>query len=159
MRPPWSRHGSPVSVHSLPAPRVGPFQDALRNIISCLPIVPPSFLLAQVLNQLLLPRLPNDARQALLHQTVELQVIDLGVCVHLQLDVDGFQAAPARGETALRVLAPASSYLRLLRGQDDADRLFFERALVMEGDTELGLVLKNTLDAIGPLLHLPGGKR
>ncbi|MBS0304919.1 MAG: hypothetical protein JSR43_05995, partial [Proteobacteria bacterium] len=34
---------------------------------------------------------------------------------------------------------------------DDADRLFFDRALVMEGDTELGLVLKNTLDAIGPL--------
>ena len=40
---------------------------------------------------------------------------------------------------------------RLLRGEDDADRLFFERALVMEGDTEMGLVLKNTLDAIGPL--------
>ena len=40
---------------------------------------------------------------------------------------------------------------RLLRGEDDADRLFFERALVMEGDTEFGLVLKNTLDAIGPL--------
>jgi predicted lipid carrier protein YhbT len=29
--------------------------------------------------------------------------------------------------------------------------MFFERVLVMEGDTELGLVLKNTLDAIGPL--------
>ena len=37
------------------------------------------------------------------------------------------------------------------RGQDDADRLFFERALVMEGDTEFGLMIKNTLDAIGPL--------
>jgi hypothetical protein len=30
-------------------------------------------------------------------------------------------------------------------------RLFFERALVMEGDTEFGLMIKNTLDAIGPL--------
>ena len=39
----------------------------------------------------------------------------------------------------------------LERGEEDPDRLFFERALVMEGDTELGLVLKNTLDAIGPL--------
>ena len=34
-----------------------------------------------------------------------------------------------------------------------ADRLFFERALVMEGDTEMGLVLKNTLDAMGPLFR------
>jgi predicted lipid carrier protein YhbT len=59
--------------------------------------------------------------------------------------------APSRSVTALRIVAPAASYLRLLRGDDDADRLFFERALVMEGDTEMGLVLKNTLDAIGPL--------
>ena len=51
----------------------------------------------------------------------------------------------------MRIAATADSYLRLLRGEDDPDRLFFERVLVMEGDTELGLVLKNTLDAIGPL--------
>jgi hypothetical protein len=71
--------------------------------------------------------------------------------VRLQLAAGGFRVAPARSETALRIVAPAKSYLRLLRGEDDADRLFFERALVMEGDTEMGLVLKNTLDAIGPL--------
>lgn len=51
----------------------------------------------------------------------------------------------------LRIAAAGPSYWRLLSGRDDADRLFFERALVMEGDTEMGLVLKNTLDAIGPL--------
>jgi predicted lipid carrier protein YhbT len=62
-----------------------------------------------------------------------------------------FASRPRRSETALRIVAPLESYLRLLRGEDDADRLFFERALVMEGDTEMGLVLKNTLDAIGPL--------
>jgi predicted lipid carrier protein YhbT len=42
-----------------------------------------------------------------------------------------------------------------MRGDDDPDRLFFERVLVMEGDTEMGLVLKNTLDAIGPLVRWP----
>ncbi len=32
--------------------------------------------------------------------------------------------------------------------------LFFDRRLSMEGDTELGLVVKNTLDALElPLLH------
>ena len=48
-------------------------------------------------------------------------------------------------------MAPARSDLRLLRGEDDADRLFFEPALAMESDTEMGRVPKNTLDAIGPL--------
>ena len=159
MRPPWNRHGSTLSAQRAPVPPALLLQDALRAIVSRLPVAPPSFLLARVLDQLLLPRLPADARQALLQQAVELQVTDLGVRVRLQLGANGFQVAPGRSEAALRILAPASSYLRLLRGEDDADRLFFERVLVMEGDTELGLVLKNTLDAIGPLLPLPGGKR
>ena len=123
----------------------------LRRIVERLPVQPPSFVLARVLDRMLLPRLPADARAALSHRTVEVLVSDLGLRVRLQLGTGGFRVAPSRGDVALRIVAPAASYLRLLRGEDDADRLFFERALVMEGDTEMGLVLKNTLDAIGPL--------
>ncbi len=125
--------------------------DRLRRIVERLPVQPPSFVLARVLDRVLLPRLPADARAALSQRTVEVSISDLGLRVRLQLEAGGFRVAPSRSETALRIVAPAASYLRLLRGQDDADRLFFERALVMEGDTEMGLVLKNTLDAIGPL--------
>lgn len=100
---------------------------------------------------MLLPKLPADARAALGNRTVEVAISDFGLRVRLQLATGGFRVAPTRSETALRIVAPLESYLRLLRGEDDADRLFFERALVMEGDTEMGLVLKNTLDAIGPL--------
>ena len=125
--------------------------ERLRRIVQRLPVQPPSFVLARVLDRMLLPRLPADARAALGNRTVELSISDLGLRVRLQLAAGGFRVAPAGSETALRIVAPASSYLRLLRGQDDADRLFFERLLVMEGDTEMGLVLKNTLDAIGPL--------
>jgi len=125
--------------------------DRLRRIVERLPVQPPSFVLARVLDRVLLPRLPADVRGALGGRTVEVAISDLGLRVRLQLAPAGFRVAPARSETALRIVAPAASYLRLLRGQDDADRLFFERALVMEGDTEMGLVLKNTLDAIGPL--------
>ncbi len=123
----------------------------LRRLVERLPVEPPSFVLARVLDRMLLPRLPADVRATLGGRTVEVLVSDLGLRVRLQLADGGFRVAPARSETALRIVAPAASYLRLLRGDDDADRLFFERALVMEGDTEMGLVLKNTLDAIGPL--------
>jgi predicted lipid carrier protein YhbT len=37
--------------------------------------------------------------------------------------------------------------LLLLAGQVDADTLFFQRRLAIAGDTELGLVVKNWLDA------------
>lgn len=134
---------------------LGPLHRRLCSLVDRLPVAPPSFVLAQVLDRVLLPRLPADARQALAARCVELRVSDFAVRVRLQLGPRGFVPARDRGEPALRIVAPASSYLRLLRGEDDPDRLFFERALVMEGDTELGLVLKNTLDAIGPLWPRP----
>ena len=130
---------------------LAPLHRRVRGLVERLPVAPPSFLLAQVLDRVLLPRLPADAREALAARCVELRVSDFGLRVRLQLTPAGFVPARDDGEPALRIIAPANSYLRLLRGDEDPDRLFFERVLVMEGDTELGLVLKNTLDAIGPL--------
>ena len=131
-------------------------KERVRRVVQVLPIEPPSFVMARVLDRILLPRLPSDARQILSNRTVEIQVTDLGLRMRLQLGASGFRVAPADSSADLRILAPAASYLRLARGEDDADRLFFERALIMEGDTEMGVVLKNTLDAIGPLLRWPG---
>lgn len=123
----------------------------LKPLLERLPMQPPALALATAMNRWLLPRLPADARQALSHRAVEVCVLDLGLRLRLQLVERGFALAPARAPVVLRIAAAAPDYWRLLRGQDDADRLFFERALVMEGDTEMGLMLKNTLDAIGPI--------
>ena len=43
---------------------------------------------------------------------------------------------------------PAGDFLRMARREEDPDTLFFSRRLSMEGDTELGLVVKNSLDAL-----------
>jgi len=131
----------------LPAP-----PEALRRLIERLPVEPPSLVLALVLNRALLPRLDAGARQALAGQTVEVRVTDFGVRCRLALDARGFAPAPGGGAIRLRVAAPAQAFWRLAAGEEDADTLFFERRLVMEGDTEYGLLLKNTLDAIGPLV-------
>jgi predicted lipid carrier protein YhbT len=123
----------------------------MRPVVERLPMHPPTFVLAAALNRWLASRLPADARRALSERCVEVAVTDIGLTLRLQLDRHGFGAAPGHAPVVLRIAAAAPDYWRLLRGRDDADRLFFERALVMEGDTEMGLVLKNTLDAIGPL--------
>jgi len=44
--------------------------------------------------------------------------------------------------------ATVHDFLLLAQRQQDPDTLFFSRRLSMEGDTELGLVVKNALDAI-----------
>ncbi len=56
----------------------------------------------------------------------------------------------ARNDYDLTLRADVSAFLRLLARQEDPDTLFFNRELEIEGDTELGLVVKNMLDAVDP---------
>ena len=122
----------------------------LRALVRRLPTEPPSFVAARLLDRLLWPRLDAAQRLLLAGRTVEVDLLEPGVRLRLRLGRTGFEVAPP-GAPALTIRAQSVALLRLARGQDDADRLFFERALVMEGDTEFGLMIKNTLDAIGPL--------
>ena len=57
------------------------------------------------------------------------------------------------------IRAQTVALMRLARGEDDADRLFFERQLVMEGDTEFALLVALPILAIYLFLerYLVGG--
>ncbi len=142
-------HETPVSA-AMPAPLAAAVQR-LRGIVRRLPVQPPSFVAARLLDRLLWPRLDAEQRRLLAERCVEVEVVEAGLRVRLRLGARGFEVAPAGDAPVLVVRAQAGALIKLLRGQEDADRLFFDRALVMEGDTEYGLMLKNTLDAIGPL--------
>ena len=67
---------------------------------------------------------------------------------------------PARGAPDVTIRAKPRDYLSLALRREDPDTLFFSRRLVMEGDTDLGLIVKNALDAAdwdalpAPLAHL-----
>lgn len=128
-----------------------PLHWRVVRAVGRLPSAPPSWLAARALNTWLWPRLPDDARQALAQRVVSLEVTDLGWRVRLRGQPQGFEAAGDAPAHDLRIASGAEGWWRLAKGEDDPDRLFFDRVLVMEGDTELGLILKNTLDAQGPL--------
>lgn len=51
--------------------------------------------------------------------------------------------------------ADTRSLLQIMAGQVDPDTLFFRRKLAIEGDTELGLALKNFLDSQDPERLIP----
>lgn len=122
----------------------------LRRVVSQLPVWPPSMLAAQALNRLWWPMVDGDTRQALSGRVVVLQVDDLGLNFRLIAQAQGLEPAPGGQPATLTLRASAPIYWRLLQGLDDPDTLFFDRLMVMEGDTEFGLLLKNTLDAVGP---------
>ncbi|PHQ27288.1 sterol-binding protein [Marinobacter guineae] len=80
-------------------------------------------------------------------------------CRRIRLEVSGGQPGITIGFWAgrLRVIdGPGEATIRgslaafktLAERQQDPDQLFFQRRLIIEGDTELGLALKNLLDSL-----------
>lgn len=127
----------------------------LGAALSHLPAYPGSLLLATALNAMLAPQLPNDVRQYLRGKRLRIHVRDARLTFDLSCNSTGFAACPPEGTTDLTLSAHAHDFLRLVQRQEDPDTLFFNRRLSMEGDTELGLMVKNTLDALElPVLDL-----
>ena len=62
--------------------------------------------------------------------------------------VDGRLVVSQQADAAVRFSAAASDLLMIAARKQDPDTLFFQRRLVIEGDTELGLYVKNLMDAI-----------
>ncbi|MDQ7988760.1 MAG: SCP2 sterol-binding domain-containing protein [Candidatus Dactylopiibacterium sp.] len=83
-------------------------------------------------------------------RTVRIVVEDLGARATLRYTGGHFRTAPANIEADVSFRAAAADFLKLVRRTEDPDTLFFQRKLRIEGDTELGLTLKNLLDSIEP---------
>ena len=132
----------------LMAPRVG-------ALLARLPAYPGSVLAATALNIALAPQLPADVRRLLLHRKLRIHVRDARLTFDFTWAGERFEACPPQQLADLTVAASGQDFLRLAQRQEDPDALFFSRRLSMEGDTELGLVVKNTLDALElPVLDL-----
>lgn len=116
--------------------------------MSRLPQLPPTLLLVGALNLALGRILPRDPLQPLIGKRLLIAVTDAGLNLRFTLTLSGFVPSRERCEPDLRISAAARDFLALLLREEDPDTLFFSRRLLMEGDTDLGLLVKNTLDAV-----------
>jgi predicted lipid carrier protein YhbT len=129
--------------------------DRVGSILSHLPAYPGSFLLVTALNQVLAKQLPTDVRQYLLGKKLRIHVRDARLTFDFTCTGVRFVACKRQDQTDLTISASAQDFLRLAQRQEDPDTLFFNRRLSMEGDTELGLIVKNSIDALElPVLDL-----
>ena len=83
-------------------------------------------------------------------RSVRISVNDMGASATLKYVGGHFRPGNSRAEADVSFRADAADFLKLLRRTEDPDTLFFQRKLRIEGDTELGLNLKNLLDSIEP---------
>lgn len=130
------------------------FPPLLASLVEKLPATPPSLAFSLAANRLLWPVLQDLEWQPLVGRRYAIRVKDLGLSLHFTVTQRGF--APDKGVPDLTISATARDFMLLLTRHEDPDTLFFSRRLVSEGDTELGLSVKNLLDAVDPETLLRG---
>ena len=129
--------------------------DPLGRLLSLLPAYPGSILFVAGLNLALVRHLPADVQQSLTGKKLRITVRDAQLVFDFVWRKDAFAPCHHSGEADLMIGASMHDFLLLAQRKEDPDTLFFSRRLIMEGDTELGLLVKNTLDAIdSPLFNL-----
>lgn len=117
-------------------------------LLSRLPAYPGSLLFVTALNLALAKNLAADVAQMLTGKKLRLCVTDAQWTFDFVWANGRFSATQNKGAADLTISASAHDFVLLARRQEDPDTLFFSRRLSMEGDTELGLLVKNTIDAI-----------
>lgn len=94
-----------------------------------------------------LPKRLREALEPLRGKVIRLEISPLGLGPKLTLAGNCLVPVPF-GAADVTVRAALGDYLALALRRQDPDSLFFSRRLVIEGDTALGLVVKNALDSL-----------
>ena len=153
---PTPRHATQGSAGAT-APRQLP--APVGALLSRLPAYPGSVLLVTALNLALARHLPADVLALLLRRKLRIEVRDARVAFDFAWNGQRFApcSPPGVGSASgsltpqapdLTISASAHDFMLLAQRKQDPDTLFFSRRLSMQGDTELGLVVKNALDAL-----------
>ena len=111
------------------------------------PFTPVRYLLGPALNRLFSTAIAEGELDFL--EDKVLQAVISGIDLHFDITLKQNKlVVSVPGENwDLRIAGSFSDFLQLATRQEDADTLFFQRRITTEGDTELGLYLKNFLDS------------
>lgn len=133
--PPSPRHVLP----KLPGLLAKPFTNA--------PFFAQSFILKKVITPIFSQLMLNTDPEVFKGRWIKLAISD----INLECLMSSNQALELEfkkaGRADVTIRGKLKSFILLASQKEDPDTLFFQRDLVIEGDTDLGLHLKNLLDA------------
>jgi predicted lipid carrier protein YhbT len=101
-----------------------------------------------VLNRVFANALQEGELDYLQGRTVRIHVQDMQLTFCITLRQGRLVASRAKNMPDLSITGTLHAFLLLAARCEDTDTLFFQRRLRMEGDTELGLEVKNFLDGL-----------
>jgi len=101
-------------------------------------------------NQVFAASLATGELAFLDQRVLQISVQDAGIDLIMSSTGSHLRAVTGSRSPDVSIRGSAYDLLLLVSKREDADSLFFQRRLRLEGDTELGLHLKNFLDAWEP---------
>ncbi len=123
------------------------FPKPLARLVANMPSWPASRAFALAANLVAWPALRSLDWTHIAGRRFCVEVSDFGLKLHFSLHANGFRAV-SHGPDDVTFTATAADFARLALRLEDPDTLFFNRRLRIEGDTDLGLTVKNMLDAV-----------
>ncbi len=120
----------------------------VKQVTKRLPRKPVQYGLVIALNQLLRKEVLPADMTLLAGKQFEIVIDDLGLVINFTANEQKFIVSHYQGEPDLRFIAEMIDFSKMMLRKEDPDTLFFNRKLQIEGDTELGLIVKNLLDSI-----------
>ena len=146
MRPPFTL---PLPALSLPEGVKKPAMELLSLPIKILPTFMVNTPLTKAINHLFRLPISEGDFDFLQDRCLKIHITDLDLSFYISFDGQQLMATSAR-HVDVEFQGDSKAFLRLASRQEDPDTLFFQRSLMIEGDTELGLGMKNLLDSLEP---------
>lgn len=130
---------------SIKQPRIPNF---LSKPITMIPERVHSNMIVKSLNLFLAEALKEGELDFLQGLSVSVEIRDLKLKFALSLNHEKLRARTWQAKDDLNLSGNLYDFMQLASRQEDSDTLFFHRRLKMEGNTELGLEVKNLLDGM-----------
>lgn len=126
--------------------RLLPPPQRLAPALRALPAVPRHRLIERACMRVLAPSLARGDLDFMHGRRLGIEVTDLGLRWSVERDGDRLRVDDGPAEASVR--GSATDLLLLAARLEDADTLFFQRRLVLTGDVELGLTVRNLLERL-----------
>jgi predicted lipid carrier protein YhbT len=140
----------PVSLPMLPVP--GIVRSVAQNLIGIpgrvIPYAAQKPVLYIALNRAFKEPLQHGELEFLEGSKVRIKVTDMHLDWLIQVGADRFSPVDRELDEDVCISGELLDFALLATRQADPDTLFFQRRIRVEGDTELGLGIKNTMDSM-----------
>jgi len=105
-------------------------------------------LLSELLSRLFKDVLEDGELEFLKDKWIKVEITDLKLCWFLSFENEKLVIKESNTEADVTFSAHVNELILIAGRKEDPDTLFFQRRLTIQGDTELGLEVKNLLDNI-----------